>query len=141
MLLLNCPVFGFIILLNAQCFSARYNRQTALAENCEGAISADISAFVEEEQQHMYSKYQVLHSNWCDLSLLFFHLQLTGLFQFTVRLLTETEARFTSVERINHYIKVRALISAAGKVDYVATEPRITEQGRWHVQTCVCFFT
>uniref|UniRef100_A0A669B606 Si:ch211-221f10.2 n=1 Tax=Oreochromis niloticus TaxID=8128 RepID=A0A669B606_ORENI len=32
--------------------------------------------------------------------------QLTGLFQFTMRLLTETEARFTSVERINHYIKV-----------------------------------
>ncbi|OCT95309.1 multidrug resistance-associated protein 5 [Xenopus laevis] len=31
--------------------------------------------------------------------------QLTGLFQFTVRLVTETEARFTSVERINHYIK------------------------------------
>lgn len=31
--------------------------------------------------------------------------QLTGLFQFTMRLLTETEARFTSVERINHYIK------------------------------------
>ncbi|XP_076005263.1 ATP-binding cassette sub-family C member 5 [Genypterus blacodes] len=31
--------------------------------------------------------------------------QLTGLFQFTVRLLAETEARFTSVERINHYIK------------------------------------
>uniref|UniRef100_A0A3B3XGY0 ATP-binding cassette sub-family C member 5 n=1 Tax=Poecilia mexicana TaxID=48701 RepID=A0A3B3XGY0_9TELE len=30
---------------------------------------------------------------------------LTGLFQFTVRLLSETEARFTSVERINHYIK------------------------------------
>uniref|UniRef100_A0A8D3C1X1 ATP-binding cassette sub-family C member 5 n=1 Tax=Scophthalmus maximus TaxID=52904 RepID=A0A8D3C1X1_SCOMX len=34
--------------------------------------------------------------------------QLTGLFQFTVRLLTETEARFTSVERINHYVKVRS---------------------------------
>uniref|UniRef100_A0A8C4ENZ0 ATP-binding cassette sub-family C member 5 n=1 Tax=Dicentrarchus labrax TaxID=13489 RepID=A0A8C4ENZ0_DICLA len=34
--------------------------------------------------------------------------QLTGLFQFTVRLLTETEARFTSVERINHYIKSEA---------------------------------
>lgn len=34
-------------------------------------------------------------------------MQLTGLFQFTVRLLAETEARFTSVERINHYIKVR----------------------------------
>ncbi|KAA0709241.1 C member 5 Multi-specific organic anion transporter [Triplophysa tibetana] len=31
--------------------------------------------------------------------------QLTGVFQFTVRLLSETEARFTSVERINHYIK------------------------------------
>uniref|UniRef100_A0A3B3QF07 ATP-binding cassette sub-family C member 5 n=1 Tax=Paramormyrops kingsleyae TaxID=1676925 RepID=A0A3B3QF07_9TELE len=31
-------------------------------------------------------------------------IQLTGLFQFTVRLLSETEARFTSVERINHYI-------------------------------------
>ncbi|XP_063045855.1 ATP-binding cassette sub-family C member 5 isoform X2 [Engraulis encrasicolus] len=31
--------------------------------------------------------------------------QLTGLFQFTIRLLAETEARFTSVERINHYIK------------------------------------
>uniref|UniRef100_A0A8C6WM59 Si:ch211-221f10.2 n=1 Tax=Neogobius melanostomus TaxID=47308 RepID=A0A8C6WM59_9GOBI len=28
-----------------------------------------------------------------------------GLFQFTVRLLAETEARFTSVERISHYIK------------------------------------
>uniref|UniRef100_A0A8C2XJX6 Si:ch211-221f10.2 n=1 Tax=Cyclopterus lumpus TaxID=8103 RepID=A0A8C2XJX6_CYCLU len=34
--------------------------------------------------------------------------QLTGLFQFTVRLLTEAEARFTSVERIDHYIKVRS---------------------------------
>uniref|UniRef100_A0A3Q3SQW1 ATP-binding cassette sub-family C member 5 n=1 Tax=Mastacembelus armatus TaxID=205130 RepID=A0A3Q3SQW1_9TELE len=34
--------------------------------------------------------------------------QLNGLFQFTVRLLTETEARFTSVERINHYIKAAA---------------------------------
>ncbi|XP_056140092.1 multidrug resistance-associated protein 5 isoform X4 [Lampris incognitus] len=29
--------------------------------------------------------------------------QLTGLFQFTVRLASETEARFTSVERIQHY--------------------------------------
>lgn len=45
-----------------------------------------------------------------------FNLQLTGLFQFTVRLLTETEARFTSVERINHYIKVRPLWTE----DYVA---------------------
>ncbi|KAM4795961.1 MIT domain-containing protein 1 [Rhinophrynus dorsalis] len=31
--------------------------------------------------------------------------QLTGLFQFTVRLATETEARFTSVERINYYVE------------------------------------
>ncbi|XP_060742129.1 ATP-binding cassette sub-family C member 5 isoform X1 [Tachysurus vachellii] len=31
--------------------------------------------------------------------------QLTGMFQFTIRLLSEVEARFTSVERINHYIK------------------------------------
>ncbi|XP_069613612.1 ATP-binding cassette sub-family C member 5-like [Ranitomeya imitator] len=31
--------------------------------------------------------------------------QLTGLFQFTVRLVTETEARFTSVERIHYYIE------------------------------------
>lgn len=39
-----------------------------------------------------------------------FHLsQLTGLFQFTVRLASETEARFTSVERIHHYIKVLVL--------------------------------
>ncbi|XP_038631368.1 multidrug resistance-associated protein 5-like isoform X2 [Scyliorhinus canicula] len=30
--------------------------------------------------------------------------QLTGLFQFTVRLASESEARFTSVERIRHYI-------------------------------------
>ncbi|OCT78465.1 hypothetical protein XELAEV_18029562mg [Xenopus laevis] len=36
--------------------------------------------------------------------------QLTGLFQFTVRLASETEARFTSVERINHYIKVRGFL-------------------------------
>ncbi|XP_030058334.1 LOW QUALITY PROTEIN: multidrug resistance-associated protein 5-like [Microcaecilia unicolor] len=31
--------------------------------------------------------------------------QLTGLFQFTVRLALESEARFTAVERINYYIK------------------------------------
>lgn len=38
----------------------------------------------------------------CDLSLF----QLTGMFQFTVRLMSELEARFTSVERMDHYIKV-----------------------------------
>ena len=30
---------------------------------------------------------------------------MTGLFQFTCRLAAETEARFTSVERMNHYIE------------------------------------
>ncbi|KAG2463187.1 MRP5 protein, partial [Polypterus senegalus] len=39
--------------------------------------------------------------------------QLTGLFQFTVRLATETEARFTSVERIDQYIKSLALEAPA----------------------------
>ncbi|XP_069474938.1 ATP-binding cassette sub-family C member 5 isoform X2 [Ambystoma mexicanum] len=39
--------------------------------------------------------------------------QLTGLFQFTVRLASETEARFTSVERISHYIKTLALEAPA----------------------------
>uniref|UniRef100_A0A673BQ09 ATP-binding cassette sub-family C member 5 n=1 Tax=Sphaeramia orbicularis TaxID=375764 RepID=A0A673BQ09_9TELE len=47
--------------------------------------------------------------------------QLTGLFQFTVRLLTETEARFTSVERINHYIK--CLESEAPRQSPEATAP------------------
>ncbi|XP_075908476.1 ATP-binding cassette sub-family C member 5 isoform X2 [Petromyzon marinus] len=32
-------------------------------------------------------------------------IQLTGTFQFTIRLASETEARFTSVERIQHYIE------------------------------------
>lgn len=50
---------------------------------------------------------QLLNINLKNPFLFFFlNIQLTGLFQFTVRLLTETEARFTSVERINHYIKV-----------------------------------
>uniref|UniRef100_A0A8C1Z4K7 ATP-binding cassette sub-family C member 5 n=1 Tax=Cyprinus carpio TaxID=7962 RepID=A0A8C1Z4K7_CYPCA len=39
--------------------------------------------------------------------------QLTGLFQFTVRLASETEARFTSVERIHHYIKSLSLEAPA----------------------------
>lgn len=47
--------------------------------------------------------------------------QLTGLFQFTVRLLAETEARFTSVERINHYIK--HLESEAPRQSPEATAP------------------
>ncbi|XP_056294944.1 ATP-binding cassette sub-family C member 5 isoform X2 [Pseudoliparis swirei] len=47
--------------------------------------------------------------------------QLTGLFQFTVRLLTETEARFTSVERIDHYIK--CLESEAPRLSSEADAP------------------
>uniref|UniRef100_A0AAY4B775 ATP-binding cassette, sub-family C (CFTR/MRP), member 5 n=1 Tax=Denticeps clupeoides TaxID=299321 RepID=A0AAY4B775_9TELE len=69
--------------------------------------------------------------------------QLTGLFQFTVRLASETEARFTSVERIHHYIQVpppiiytlrlpqQALTSAywpqEGEVVFDATEMRYRE--------------
>uniref|UniRef100_A0A8C1ZUX7 ATP-binding cassette sub-family C member 5 n=1 Tax=Cyprinus carpio TaxID=7962 RepID=A0A8C1ZUX7_CYPCA len=55
------------------------------------------------------------------------HIQLTGLFQFTVRLLSETEARFTSVERINHYIKVEICGSSAPASSW-PEEGRITFQ-------------
>ncbi|XP_033760188.1 LOW QUALITY PROTEIN: multidrug resistance-associated protein 5-like [Pecten maximus] len=37
-----------------------------------------------------------------------FAIQLTGLFQFTIRLAIETEARFVSVERLQHYSKEEA---------------------------------
>lgn len=36
--------------------------------------------------------------------------QLSGIFQYTVRLSTETEARFTSVQRISNYTKVGKLL-------------------------------
>ena len=70
-------------------------------------------------------------------------LQLTGLFQFTVRLLSETEARFTSVERINHYIKVRAarlkaLLSTklpVGRVDGEANSIGLEYTLRHHGET------
>lgn len=32
--------------------------------------------------------------------------QMSGIFQFTMRMFSETELRFISVERINHYLKV-----------------------------------
>ncbi|XP_071991842.1 ATP-binding cassette sub-family C member 5-like isoform X2 [Engystomops pustulosus] len=48
--------------------------------------------------------------------------QLTGLFQFTVRLATETEARFTSVERIQYYIE--NLESEAPSNNLVKTLPK-----------------
>ncbi|XP_023134834.2 ATP-binding cassette sub-family C member 5 [Amphiprion ocellaris] len=56
--------------------------------------------------------------------------QLTGLFQFTVRLLSETEARFTSVERINHYIK--SLESEASRQSPEAAAPATSwpQQGK-----------
>ena len=34
-----------------------------------------------------------------------YYLQITGLFQFTCRLAAETESRFTSVERMDHYAR------------------------------------
>lgn len=33
-------------------------------------------------------------------------MQMTGVFQYTVRLMAETETRFISVERISYYLKV-----------------------------------
>lgn len=37
--------------------------------------------------------------------------QMTGVFQYTVRLMSETEMRFISVERISHYLRVNMYIS------------------------------
>uniref|UniRef100_F6WVF1 ATP-binding cassette sub-family C member 5 n=1 Tax=Monodelphis domestica TaxID=13616 RepID=F6WVF1_MONDO len=54
--------------------------------------------------------------------------QLTGLFQFTVRLASETEARFTSVERINHYIKTLAL-EAPARIKNKAPPPDWPQEG------------
>ncbi|XP_049898055.1 ATP-binding cassette sub-family C member 5 [Epinephelus moara] len=55
--------------------------------------------------------------------------QLTGLFQFTVRLLTETEARFTSVERINHYIKSLESEAPRQSPEAAAPAPSWPQQG------------
>lgn len=38
--------------------------------------------------------------------------QMTGVFQYTVRLMSETEMRFISVERISYYLKVSNLFLA-----------------------------
>ncbi|PNJ69097.1 ABCC5 isoform 2 [Pongo abelii] len=54
--------------------------------------------------------------------------QLTGLFQFTVRLASETEARFTSVERINHYIKTLSL-EAPARIKNKAPSPDWPQEG------------
>ncbi|KAM6970369.1 ATP-binding cassette sub-family C member 5 [Aplochiton taeniatus] len=54
--------------------------------------------------------------------------QLTGLFQFTVRLASETEARFTSVERIHHYIQSLAL-EAPARIKNKAPPPDWPQQG------------
>ncbi|XP_042275580.1 multidrug resistance-associated protein 5 isoform X2 [Thunnus maccoyii] len=56
--------------------------------------------------------------------------QLTGLFQFTVRLLTETEARFTSVERINHYIKSLESEAPRQSLEAAAPAPSWPQQGK-----------
>ncbi|XP_004713507.1 ATP-binding cassette sub-family C member 5 isoform X1 [Echinops telfairi] len=55
-------------------------------------------------------------------------IQLTGLFQFTVRLASETEARFTSVERINHYIKTLSL-EAPARIKDKAPSPDWPQEG------------
>ncbi|XP_024897990.1 multidrug resistance-associated protein 5 isoform X3 [Pteropus alecto] len=54
--------------------------------------------------------------------------QLTGLFQFTVRLASETEARFTSVERIHHYIKTLSL-EAPARIKNKAPSPDWPQEG------------
>uniref|UniRef100_A0A8C3YJJ1 ATP-binding cassette sub-family C member 5 n=1 Tax=Catagonus wagneri TaxID=51154 RepID=A0A8C3YJJ1_9CETA len=54
--------------------------------------------------------------------------QLIGLFQFTVRLASETEARFTSVERINHYIKTLSL-EAPARIKDKAPSPDWPQEG------------
>ncbi|XP_014836524.1 PREDICTED: multidrug resistance-associated protein 5 [Poecilia mexicana] len=54
--------------------------------------------------------------------------QLTGLFQFTVRLASETEARFTSVERIHHYIQSLSQ-EAPARVKGRAPPPDWPQQG------------
>ncbi|KAM3866788.1 ATP-binding cassette sub-family C member 5 [Diretmus argenteus] len=56
--------------------------------------------------------------------------QLTGLFQFTVRLLSETEARFTSVERIDHYIKCLESEAPRQSPGASAPAPSWPQQGR-----------
>ncbi|XP_024918854.1 multidrug resistance-associated protein 5 isoform X3 [Cynoglossus semilaevis] len=56
--------------------------------------------------------------------------QLTGLFQFTVRLLTETEARFTSVERINHYVKTLESEGVQPNPDVDAPAPCWPQHGK-----------
>lgn len=55
-------------------------------------------------------------------------MQLTGLFQFTVRLASETEARFTSVERINYYIKTLSL-EAPARIKNKAPSPDWPQEG------------
>ncbi|KAJ8280519.1 hypothetical protein GJAV_G00055820 [Gymnothorax javanicus] len=54
--------------------------------------------------------------------------QLTGLFQFTVRLVSETEARFTSVERIHYYIQSLAL-EAPARIKNKAPPPDWPQEG------------
>nr|XP_020450128.1 multidrug resistance-associated protein 5-like isoform X2 [Monopterus albus] len=56
--------------------------------------------------------------------------QLTGLLQFTVRLLAETEARFTSVERISHYIKCLQSEAPRHSPEAAAPAPSWPQQGK-----------
>ncbi|CAL1613879.1 unnamed protein product [Knipowitschia caucasica] len=56
--------------------------------------------------------------------------QLTGLFQFTVRLVTVTEAKFTSVERIDNYIKTLESEAPRESDKQSAPAPSWPQQGK-----------
>jgi hypothetical protein len=47
---------------------------------------------------------------------------ISGVFQYTTRLVSETELRFISVERINSYIKVRYIASSIVHTSVTAVE-------------------
>ena len=71
-----------------------------------------LSYFDQDYVLQYLSKYVKNVTNWSSSLLLlmplciFHFFQMTGLFQYTMRLAIETEARFTSVERIQKYIDV-----------------------------------
>ncbi|KAH0624286.1 hypothetical protein JD844_007979 [Phrynosoma platyrhinos] len=71
--------------------------------------------------------YAVQSNTWAGIQLRTWT-QLTGLFQFTVRLASETEARFTSVERIDHYIKTLSL-EAPARIKNKAPPPDWPQEG------------
>ncbi|XP_076096353.1 ATP-binding cassette sub-family C member 5-like isoform X5 [Mytilus galloprovincialis] len=61
-----------------------------------------------------------------------FSIQMTGLFQFSIRMAIETEARFTSVERLNHYS--RAVESEGDSIIKGQRPP-----DNWPLDGCISF--